>query len=86
MIEEYRAWLESEMKLLANAAHHAYAFGQANMAQRAIERLDAALGGKVVLALSPEESAAILAALPESDPQLAAVRARLAAGAAARGS
>ena len=40
MLSDYRTWLESELKLLGNASHHAYSFGQANMAKRAIERLD----------------------------------------------
>ena len=40
MLKDYRDWLESELKLLGNASHHAYSFGQANMAKRAIERLD----------------------------------------------
>ena len=41
MLKDYRDWLESELKLLGNASHHAYSFGQANMAKRALERLDA---------------------------------------------
>ena len=40
MLRDYRNWLESELKLLGNASHHAYAFGQANMAKRALERFD----------------------------------------------
>jgi hypothetical protein len=40
LLKDYRDWLESELKLLGNASHHAYSFGQANMAKRAIERLD----------------------------------------------
>jgi len=43
MLDTYRTWLESELALLGNASHHAYAFGQANMAKRAIEALDEAL-------------------------------------------
>lgn len=41
MLRDYRDWLESELKLLGNASHHAYAFGQANMAKRALERFEA---------------------------------------------
>jgi len=63
MFTDYRIWLESELKLLGNASHHAYSFGQANMAKRAIERLDQELAGKIVLALERSEAAAILAAL-----------------------
>jgi hypothetical protein len=40
LLKDYRDWLESELKLLGNASHHAYSFGQANMAKRALERLD----------------------------------------------
>lgn len=40
MLRDYRNWLRSELKLLGNASHHAYSFGQANMAQRAIEEFD----------------------------------------------
>jgi hypothetical protein len=40
LLREYRDWLESELKLLGNASHHAYSLGQANMAKRAIEKLD----------------------------------------------
>ena len=40
MLSDYRTWLESELKLLGNASHHAYSFGQANMAKRALERFD----------------------------------------------
>ena len=37
MLKDYRDWLDAELKLLGNASHHAYAFGQANMAKRALE-------------------------------------------------
>jgi hypothetical protein len=40
LLRDYRNWLESELRLLGNASHHAYAFGQANMAKRALERFD----------------------------------------------
>jgi len=40
LLRDYRDWLESELKLLGNASHHAYSFGQANMAKRAIDKLD----------------------------------------------
>jgi hypothetical protein len=61
MLSDYRAWLESELELLGNASHHAYAFGQANMAKRAIERLDEDLAK----APTAEEIAAAKAALEE---------------------
>lgn len=63
MLSDYRSWLESELKLLGNASHHAYSFGQANMAKRAIERLDAELAGKIELSLTPDEARALLAEL-----------------------
>jgi len=84
MLSDYRNWLESELKLLGNASHHAYSFGQANMAKRAIERLDQELANKIALLLERSEAAAILAALEalaaasDLDPSLAALRKRLA--------
>jgi flagellar motility protein MotE (MotC chaperone) len=83
MFTDYRTWLESELKLLGNASHHAYSFGQANMAKRAIERLDQELAGKIVLALERSEAAAILAALEglaaagDLEASLAGLRKRL---------
>ena len=55
MLSDYRTWLESELKLLGNASHHAYSFGQANMAKRAIERLDQEVGERLILALERAE-------------------------------
>ena len=49
MLRNYRDWLESELKLLGNASHHAYAFGQANMAKRALERFEADCGAALAL-------------------------------------
>jgi hypothetical protein len=40
LLRDYRDWLRSELQLLANASHHAYALGQANMAKRALDELD----------------------------------------------
>jgi hypothetical protein len=84
MLSDYRNWLESELKLLGNASHHAYSFGQANMAKRAIERLDEEFSNALVLELGREEAAGILTALEmlaerESAlaPELDALRARL---------
>ena len=84
MLKDYRDWLESELKLLGNASHHAYSFGQANMAKRALERLDAEFGGKVVFAVDREQAAAAVSALDELaksgtlDPGLQALREHLA--------
>jgi hypothetical protein len=87
MLSDYRTWLESELALLGNASHHAYAFGQANMAKRAIERLDEETSGKVFLALERGEAAAISTALEMLEeattalpPALAGLRERLHAG------
>jgi hypothetical protein len=60
MLSEYRNWLEAELKLLGNASHHAYSFGQANMAKRAIERLDQELAGRVIVPLDRPAAAEIL--------------------------
>jgi hypothetical protein len=71
MLSDYRNWLESELKLLGNASHHAYSFGQANMAKRAIERLDAVIADKAVIALPRERVAAILDGLQALEPAAA---------------
>jgi hypothetical protein len=63
MLSDYRSWLASELKLLGNASHHAYSFGQANMAKRAIERLDAEIGERVLVPLGRAEAGAALAEL-----------------------
>ena len=63
MLRDYRDWLDSELKLLGNASHHAYSFGQANMAKRALERLDDELGKNVYVPLDRGEAMAVLTAL-----------------------
>jgi hypothetical protein len=89
MLSDYRNWLDAELKLLANSSHHAYAFGQANMAKRALERLDHDLAGRAVLLLDRPEAAAALAALEAlaagagPDPALRTLRTHLAAALAA---
>ena len=84
MLRDYRDWLESELKLLGNASHHAYSFGQANMAKRALERLDAELGKNVYVPIERPEAIAVLTALEmlleqntSLDPAVAALRDRL---------
>lgn len=81
MLRDYRDWLESELKLLGNASHHAYSFGQANMAKRALERLDDELGKRVYVPLDRSEAMAALTALEmllqqqtALDPSIAALR------------
>ncbi len=63
MLKDYRDWLESELKLLGNASHHAYSFGQANMAKRAIERLDAELAKTLYVPLDRAQARRVLTAL-----------------------
>ncbi len=63
MLNDYRAWLVSELQLLGNASHHAYAFGQANMAERAIEKLDESIASEPVIAMEPSLGTRVLAAL-----------------------
>ena len=63
MLSDFRAFLESELKLLGNASHHAYSFGQANMAKRALERYDAEVADRVAVSLEKADVRAILAAL-----------------------
>jgi hypothetical protein len=65
MVRDYRAWLQSELQLLGNAGQHAYSLGQANMAKRAIERLDAEIGDRVLLELEPELADGITDALEQ---------------------
>jgi hypothetical protein len=84
MLSDYRNWLEAELKLLGNASHHAYSFGQANMAKRAVERLDEELAGRIPLMLERGEATAVSTALEmlaerdtALDPALAALRERL---------
>jgi hypothetical protein len=91
MLSDYRLWLDSELKLLGNASHHAYSFGQANMAKRAIDRLDQELENKVALLIERPQAAALLASLEaqaaagELDAPLAALKLQLAAALAPGG-
>jgi hypothetical protein len=88
LLRDYRDWLESELKLLGNASHHAYSFGQANMAKRAIEKLDELLGKQIYVPLDVAAARRALTAiemleqqstaeLPEIDALRDAVRATL---------
>jgi hypothetical protein len=63
LLRDYRDWLESELKLLGNASHHAYAFGQANMAKRAIEQLDAELARTLYVPLDKAAARRVLTAI-----------------------
>lgn len=63
MLKDYRDWLESELKLLGNASHHAYSFGQANMAKRAMEKLDEELAKSIYVPLDRAAARRILTAI-----------------------
>jgi hypothetical protein len=84
MLRDYRDWLESELKLLGNASHHAYSFGQANMAKRALERLDDALSKNVYVPVERPDAMAALTALEmlvqqntSLDPAIVSLRDRI---------
>jgi hypothetical protein len=62
MVRDYRAWLQSEMRLLEEKSDP-YATGQAQFARRAMERLNVELGDRVVLEFEPEQAEAIAAEL-----------------------
>lgn len=72
MLRDYRDWLESELKLLGNASHHAYSFGQANMAKRAIERLDAELAAHLYVPLERSQARRTLTAIEALSQQTTA--------------
>lgn len=63
MLRDYRDWLVSELKLLSNASHHAYSFGQANMAKRAIDELDKTLAGTLYVPLDVVRARQVLTEL-----------------------
>jgi tetratricopeptide (TPR) repeat protein len=79
MLRDYRDWLESELKLLGNASHHAYSFGQANMAKRALERLDDELGKNIYVAIVRPDAMAALTALEMLEQQTTALDPAIAA-------
>jgi hypothetical protein len=69
LLLDYRNWLESELKLLGNASHHAYSFGQANMAKRALEKLDELLGGSLLVPLDRPAAQRVLLAIEALEQQ-----------------
>jgi hypothetical protein len=77
LLKDYRDWLESELKLLGNASHHAYSFGQANMAKRAIERLDEELAKTLYVPLARPEARRVLTAIEALAQQTTDVPAEL---------
>ena len=81
MLRDYRNWLESELKLLGNASHHAYAFGQANMAKRALEKFDVEVAQRLYVGIERADARRILTAIERlaqtstaEPPELAALR------------
>lgn len=74
MLKDYRDWLESELKLLGNASHHAYSFGQANMAKRAIERLDEELARTLYVGLDKALVRRVLTAIEAQGEQTTSTR------------
>jgi hypothetical protein len=73
LLKDYRDWLESELKLLGNASHHAYSFGQANMAKRALERLDEELSKTLYIPSDRAEARRILTAIEALGQQTTSV-------------
>jgi len=77
LLKDYRDWLESELQLLGNASHHAYSFGQANMAKRAIERLDAELTQTLYVPLARGDARRVLTAIEALGQQTTGMPAEL---------
>jgi hypothetical protein len=73
LLKDYRDWLESELKLLGNASHHAYSFGQANMAKRAIEKLDQELARTFYIPLDRADARRVLTALEAQEERTTAL-------------
>jgi hypothetical protein len=78
LLKDYRDWLESELKLLGNASHHAYSFGQANMAKRALERFDQELAKAVYVPFDRAEARRVLTAIEALGEQTTGVPAEFA--------
>jgi glutamate/tyrosine decarboxylase-like PLP-dependent enzyme len=78
LLKDYRDWLESELKLLGNASDHAYSFGQANMAKRAIEKLDEELARNLYVAIDRAQARRLLTALEALEERTTSIPAELA--------
>lgn len=63
MVRDYRAWLQSEMHSLLNAGDDPYSLGQANMAKRAIERLNSEINDSIIVEIESDSAAAMADAL-----------------------
>ena len=73
MLKDFRDWLESELKLLGNASHHAYSFGQANMAKRALERLDEELAKTLYVPIDRAAARRVLTTIEAQGQQATSV-------------
>lgn len=78
MLKDYRDWLQSELTLLGDAGDHAYSLGQANMAKRAIERLDEELARDLYVPLDRAAARRLLTAIEARDEQSTAIPPELA--------
>ncbi len=78
MLKDYRDWLESELKLLGNATHHAYSFGQANMAKRALEKLDEELTRTLYVPIDRAQARRALTAIEALGQQTTSIPAEFA--------
>ena len=63
MVRDYRAWLQSELQRLERPRSETALAGEAGMARRALERLDAETGDRVLLELEPDQAEAIASEL-----------------------
>ncbi len=73
MLKDYRDWLESELKLLGNASDQAYSLGQANMAKRAIEKLDEEIAQNLYVAFDRPHARRLLTAIEATDQRTTSV-------------
>jgi len=78
LLKDYRDWLESELNLLGDASDHAYSSGQANIAKRAIEKLDAELARNLYVAIDRAQARRLLTALEAMDERTTSVPPELA--------
>jgi len=69
LLKDYRDWLDAELKLLGNASHHAYAFGQANIARTLYVPIDRAAARRILTAIEMQAEATTSA-----QPELVALR------------
>jgi hypothetical protein len=78
LLKDYRDWLESQLTLLGDASDDAYSFGQANMAKRAIEKLDEELARNLYVAVGRAQARRLLTALEAFEERTTSIPAELA--------